>query len=102
MGVFDASTSPLKERYAVPNDSVIKLIQPGTFDDQLTEVLRNGARTLLAQAIEAEVPDFLAKHADLKTRRRPSARRASRPSARARGHDRHRSGRRASAACARS
>ena len=51
----------------MPNDSVIKLIQPGTFDDQLTEVLRNGARTLLTQAIEAEVSEFLAKHARVKT-----------------------------------
>ncbi len=49
------------------NDNVIKLIQPGAFDDQLTEVLRNGARALLAQAVEAEVADFLGKHADLKT-----------------------------------
>jgi putative transposase len=67
VGVFDASTSPSKERYAVPNDTVIKLIQPGTFDDQLTDVLRNGARALLAQAVEAEVADFLGTHADLKT-----------------------------------
>ena len=51
----------------MPNDNVIKLIQPGAFDDQLTEVLRNGARALLAQAVEAEVAGFLAKHADLKT-----------------------------------
>jgi putative transposase len=65
--VLYASTSPLKERYAVSNDNVIKLIQPGTFDDQLTEILRQGARTLLAQAVEVEVADFLAKHADLKT-----------------------------------
>ena len=36
MGVFDASTSPPKERYAVPNDNVIRLIQPGAFDDPLT------------------------------------------------------------------
>ena len=43
------------------NDSVSKLIQPGTFDDQLTEVLRNGAHALLAQAIEAEVTDFLGR-----------------------------------------
>ena len=49
------------------NDNVVKLIQPGTFDDQLTEILRQGARALLAQAVEAEVADFLAKHADLKT-----------------------------------
>ncbi len=49
------------------NDTVVKLIQPGSFDDPLTEVLRNGARTLLAQAVEAEVAEFLAKHAGLKT-----------------------------------
>jgi putative transposase len=67
VGVFDASTSPSKERYAVPNDTVIQLIQPGTFNDQLTDVLRNGARALLAQAVEAEVADFLGTHADLKT-----------------------------------
>src|ERR1700731_2754468 len=53
-GVPDASTSPPKERYAVSNDNVIHLIQSGIFDDQLTEVLRNGARALLAKAIEAE------------------------------------------------
>ena len=51
----------------MPNDNVVRLIQPGAFDDQLTEVLRNGARALLAQAVEAEVAGFLAKHADLQT-----------------------------------
>ncbi len=51
----------------MPNDTVIKLIQPGTFNDQLTDVLRNGARALLAQAVEAEIADFLGAHADLKT-----------------------------------
>ena len=48
-------------------DNIIKLIQPGNVDDQLTEILRNGARALLTQAVEAEVADFLGKHADLKT-----------------------------------
>jgi transposase-like protein len=51
----------------VSNDNVVKLIQPGTFSDQLTEVLRGGAHALLVQAVEAEVADFLGKHADLKT-----------------------------------
>jgi len=51
----------------VSKDNIIKLIQPGDVDDQLTEILRNGARALLAQAVEAEVADFLGKHADLKT-----------------------------------
>lgn len=49
------------------NDNVIKLIQPGMFADHLTDVLRNGACALLTQAVEAEVAEFLGKHADLKT-----------------------------------
>jgi putative transposase len=51
----------------VSDDNVVKLVQPGSFEDALTEVLRNGARTLLAQAVEAEVVAFLVRHADLKT-----------------------------------
>ena len=49
------------------NDNLAKLVQPGAFDDQLTEILRQGARTLLAQAVEAEVADFLAKNVGLRT-----------------------------------
>ena len=49
------------------NDNVTKLIQPGTFNDQLTEILRNGAHALLAHAVEAEVAAFLDSHADLNT-----------------------------------
>jgi putative transposase len=51
----------------VPDDNVIKLSLPGTFSDQLTDILRDGARALLAQAVEAEVAGFLAKHGDLRT-----------------------------------
>ena len=47
--------------------NVVKLIQPGTFVDQLTEIVRNGACALLTQAVEAEVAEFLAKHSELKT-----------------------------------
>ena len=50
------------------DSNVIKLAQPGTFTDSLTEILRNGARALLAQAVEAEVAEFLDRqHAGLKT-----------------------------------
>ena len=49
------------------DSNVIKLAQPGAFTNSLTEILRSGARALLAQAVEAEVAEFLAKHADLKT-----------------------------------
>lgn len=46
------------------NTNVLQLSQPGTFADPLTEVLRNGARALLAQAVEAEVSALLICHAD--------------------------------------
>lgn len=51
----------------MPNDNVTNLIQPGAFKDPLTDVLRDGARRLLAQAVEAEVAEFLDKHANLET-----------------------------------
>jgi transposase-like protein len=51
----------------VTDTNVIKLAQPGTFTDSLTEILRNGARALLTQAVETEVADFLRRYADLKT-----------------------------------
>ena len=44
--------------------NVFELPQPGSFADPLTEVLRNGARALLTQAVEAEVAALLSCHAD--------------------------------------
>ena len=44
--------------------NVLQFSQPGTFADPLTEVLRNGARALLVQAVEAEVATLLDRHAD--------------------------------------
>jgi len=51
----------------VTETNVFELSQPGTFADPLTDVLRNGARALLAQAVEAEVAAFLDQHADKRT-----------------------------------
>jgi transposase-like protein len=48
----------------VTDTNVFQLSQPGTFTDPLTEVLRTGARALLAQAVEAEVSSLLSCHAD--------------------------------------
>ena len=47
--------------------NVLQLSQPGTFADPLTEVLRHGARALLAQAVEAELAALLSCHADKHT-----------------------------------
>ena len=47
-------------------DNVFALKNPAIANevrDALTEVLQEGARTLLAQAVEAEVAEFLARHA---------------------------------------
>jgi transposase-like protein len=51
----------------VTDTNVFHLVQPGTFTDRLTEVLRDGAHMLLVQAVEAEVAGLLAEHADKRT-----------------------------------
>src|SRR4029453_11018649 len=46
--------------------NVVRLRQPDEIDDPLTEVLRAGARRLLAQAVELEAEAFLACMQNLK------------------------------------
>jgi len=53
----------------VKEDSVVEYRNPGIalpVADVLTEVLRNGARELLQQAVEAEVAEFVKRHRELK------------------------------------
>ena len=45
------------------DSTVTPLVQPGMFNDVLTEVLRNGAQRLLAHAVESEVSSFIDAHA---------------------------------------
>jgi transposase-like protein len=51
----------------VTETNVFQLSQPGSFIDPLTEVLRDGARALLTQAVEAEVATLLGRYADEST-----------------------------------
>ncbi|TGD95172.1 IS256 family transposase [Methylobacterium nonmethylotrophicum] len=46
--------------------NIVRLRQPGEIDDPLTEVLRSGARRLLAQAVELEAEAFLSAMQDLR------------------------------------
>ena len=48
-------------------DTVVSFTHPEriSIEDPLTQVLRSGARRLLADAVEAEVEAFIAEHADL-------------------------------------
>jgi putative transposase len=46
--------------------NIVALRQPDNIDDPLTNILRTGARQLLAQAVEIEVETFLATVKDLK------------------------------------
>ena len=46
--------------------NVVRLRQPEEIDDPLTNILRSGARRLLAQAVEIEAEAFLATMKDLK------------------------------------
>ncbi|MEA2754456.1 MAG: hypothetical protein QOJ54_745 [Aliidongia sp.] len=48
------------------SSTVVRLRQPDVHDDPLTEILRAGARRLLAQAVEQEAEAFLAGMKDLK------------------------------------
>src|SRR5664280_904027 len=65
-GVEPARTSQ-GERYAMNETSnVVRLRHPDEIDDPLTNILRAGARQLLAQAIELEAEAFLASMKDLK------------------------------------
>jgi putative transposase len=47
------------------NSSVVWFRQPDEIDDPLTNILRSGARQLLAQAVEMEAEAFLAAMKDL-------------------------------------
>ena len=41
------------------NDTIVGFRKPGEFEDGLTEMLRAGARRLIAEAVEAELAEFL-------------------------------------------
>jgi transposase-like protein len=54
-----------KERYAMDDDTTITpLHQPGSVEDPLTEIARDGARRMLAAALRAEADAFVAQHAE--------------------------------------
>ena len=82
--------------------NIIKLIQPRNVDDQLTEILRNGARLCWPRRSRPRSRTFSASIADLKTAdgHQRVVRRGHLPERE--GDDWYRSGRRPPAACARS
>ena len=53
--------------------SIIPLRQPGSVEDPLTEIAREGARRMLATALEAEIEAFVGQFADERLRARRSA-----------------------------
>jgi len=61
----DACQNLPKERYAMNEDTTItSLHQPGSVLDPLTELAREGARQMLAAALEAEAASFVAQFAE--------------------------------------
>ena len=51
----------------MPQDNVIEFKKPETFfEDPISEILRNGARKLLAEALDAEIKTFLLRYKELK------------------------------------
>ena len=70
--------------------TVVRFRQPEAIDDPLTELAREGARRMLAQALIAEADAFVALWKDLKFTGWSRPRRASRPWAVSRDPDRRR------------
>ena len=69
--IFDGSSGIItsyKDEYAVGQDNVIGLNNPGNPDgvaDALTDLLRSGARQMLAAAVEAEIQEVVKRHQGL-------------------------------------
>jgi putative transposase len=60
-------TQKRKDTHTMPKDNVVDFKKPETFvDDPITEVLRTGAKKLLAEALEAEIDSFLCQYRDLR------------------------------------
>jgi putative transposase len=67
--VLDKQTHTSKERYTMDNDNLVSLKtpeSPETFTDALSELVRQGARQIIAQAVETELQEFLLQYQDLK------------------------------------
>ena len=65
MAGVEACQDLQKERYAVKQDtSIIQFRQPGSVEDPLTEIAREGARRMLASALEAEIEAFVGQFAE--------------------------------------
>jgi len=61
-----------KDTHTAGRDNVLELKKPETFvDDRITDILRNGAMQLLAEALEAAIESFLALYSDLKDNKVP-------------------------------
>ena len=67
VGISSPKQNSNKKGYVMINSKVITLKKPGEFvEDPLTELLRTGARQLIANAVEAELQNLLEQYADLR------------------------------------
>ena len=66
-GTREMKTFKEERIHTMPKDNVMELKKPEPFiDDPITDILRSGARKLLAQALETEIEIFLSQFDDLK------------------------------------
>jgi len=64
---WEPETIIRKDTHTMRKDNVIQIKNPERFiDDPITEILRSGARKLLAEALETEIEIFLSDYKDLK------------------------------------
>jgi hypothetical protein len=56
-----------KDTHTMSKDNVIAIKKPDTFvDDPISEILRQGARSLITQALEIEIEIFINQYKDLR------------------------------------
>jgi putative transposase len=56
-----------KDTHTMSKDNVIAIKKPDTFvDDPISEILRQGARSLITQALEIEIENFINQYKDLR------------------------------------
>jgi hypothetical protein len=63
---FAKTKIPTIKGYVMSKNTVVTLKKPGDIsEDPLTELLRSGARQLIAEAVEAELHEFLSQYEEL-------------------------------------
>lgn len=73
VGTVRQNLNSNKKGYVMNNSKILELKKPAEISaDPLTELLRNGARKLITEAVEAELQELLAQYEKFRNEQGPS------------------------------